>query len=176
MITKDRIKKYTTSWLDINNNDYDSLIDEVIIDAKAFINELIHWEYVPDEINFTEMQKVINNKVFLNKTPLNFVASVKDLDGNNIDYNIDKYYSSSLSICNSCINDVVVEYSVGGYIQEYPRAVETVIIDLVIKKINHYINNANGFDNIKIGNDISSSFNFNLTPEQQMIIARYCDI
>ncbi len=175
MITTQDIKNRCLTWLDPSTQYYDALISEIIKDVEQYICERINYRYSPKEYVFSELKRVeANNRIILDKTPLTRINKIETLGGEIInDYTADNY-KSVVFFCNcSCVRNVKIEYVVGGLVNEYPAILKKLIIDLVIRNLNHYINNAHGNSNLKIGGDIAFSFDKSITPEEEEIIRRF---
>ena len=137
------IKQYTISWLDPVNTEYDTLIDNSIVSVQSFINELIGWRHVPIEITFQAMYSIEkDNKIYLDKLPVNTINSVVGEDGVITNYHTDRKYGIIHIGCQDiqkCWHeqDVIVNYTVGGICEFYPDAINNIIIDLVLMALFH---------------------------------------
>lgn len=180
MVDLTKVKLYSQSWY--NSTEYDALIGDIILNAEAYINELISWRYVPKTYNFKQFAYVESDGlVYLDKKPVLSINSISKQDNTPItDFSLDNYGGIICLKCNnsgcSCLmQNVIVDYSVGGLATDYPLAIDNIILDLVLKKLNFAINNAQGFTSFKIGSDINMNFMFELTEEQKTTIKKYQD-
>lgn len=182
MVDLNKVKIYTSSWLDSSSTQYDNLIEDIILSTKSFVNEIIGWRYAPEAYSFKSILVVSeDNRIYLDKLPVTSITSLTRVNGEGLEFtdldNANGILSLNNNVC-GCFtpkseNSVVVEYVVGGIVDDYPIAVNEIILQLVLKKLNHTINNANGFNSLQIGGDINLQFKYELTQEQEKILKAY---
>lgn len=178
MIDLAKIKLHAKMWLDETSTEYDEIITDCLDYAKAYVNELIGWRYVPETHEFTQLALLIDNKIYLEKLPVTNVLSVQSESEEIYDYTLNKYDGTICFKCScdcpcDCDKTYTVNYEVGGIASDYPVAIDNIILDIALKKLNHHINNANGFSSMSIGSDINLTFMYELTDEQKRTIKAY---
>lgn len=178
MIVIDDIKKRTLSWYD--GEEYDELIQVLIEETEAEVNEMINWRHVPKEYTFNERVPVYNSReIYTSKMPINRISRVMINEEEVTEYCVEKAtgkitLNSCLCIpCNECELYADVEYVVGGITEEYPLVIKSIIIDIVIKALNLAINNGHGYASKTILQDIKMVYNFEYTERQRMIMQQY---